>query len=91
MFVLFGITLHDINWVKLFKKKVFEEMEITSRGICVDAEVVFKAKRNGARFGEIEVGYLPRKAGIAKGDLPLNVIVTVLELVILRISSWRSK
>ena len=91
MYVLFGITLKDINWVKLFKKEVFKDMQITSKGICVDAEVVFKAQRKGCRFKEVIVGYLPRKAGIPKGDLPLNVLITVIELLILRFSSWKNR
>lgn len=91
MYLLFGITLKDTNWVKVFKREIFKDIDITSRGICVDAEVVFKAKCRGYRFKEVLVDYLPRKAGISKGDLPLNVIITIIELLILRFSSWKSR
>jgi glycosyltransferase involved in cell wall biosynthesis len=84
----FGIRLKDTNWVKLIRRRIFKGMEITSRGICIDAELMFKAKLRGSSFKEIPVDYQPRKSGISTGDRPLNVIITVLELLWLRISAW---
>lgn len=91
MMVLFGITLRDTNWVKLFRHSIFNDMEITSRGICIDAELMFKAKLKGCRFKEIPVDYMPRRTGVSTGDRPLNVIITVLELLFLRASAWLKK
>ena len=91
MMVLFGITLRDTNWVKLFRHSIFNDMEITSRGICIDAELMFKAKLKGCRFKEIPVDYRIRLEGVSTGDKPLNVIITILELLYLRMSEWIKK
>ncbi|MBI5369206.1 MAG: glycosyltransferase family 2 protein [Planctomycetes bacterium] len=81
MRLLFGVRLHDINWVKIFRRRILERFEIESRGIGVDAEVVVKAARAGCRFAELEVSYLPRTAGASTGDKPLNVLITGIELL----------
>lgn len=86
MRLLFGVRLRDINWVKLFRRSVIEGLHFESRGIGVDAEVVVKAMRRGCRFAELQVSYLPRKTGVSTGDKPVNVAITVWELLVL---FWR--
>ncbi len=83
MRALFGVRLRDINWVKLFRKRILDGIDIEFKGIGVDAEVIVKAARRGGRFAELPVSYLPRTTGRSTGDKPLNVIITVLELIIL--------
>jgi glycosyltransferase involved in cell wall biosynthesis len=83
MRVLFGVKLRDINWVKLFRRKILDGLEINFQGIGVDAEVVVKAMQRGCRFRETEVSYRPRIAGESTGDRPLNVFITVIELLVL--------
>ncbi|MBI3267834.1 MAG: glycosyltransferase family 2 protein [Planctomycetes bacterium] len=81
MRLLFGVTLRDVNWVKLFRRRILDGIDITMRGIGVDAEVIVKASRQGCVFRELEVSYLPRRTGISTGDRPLNVLITGLELL----------
>ncbi len=88
MRLLFGVRLRDINWVKLFRRSILEGIEIEFDGIGVDAEVVVKAARRGARFAELEVSYLARQTGVSTGDKPLNVLITIAELLIL---FWRTR
>ncbi|NOZ22556.1 MAG: glycosyltransferase family 2 protein [Planctomycetes bacterium] len=83
MRLMFGINLRDINWVKLFRTKILDRMEITFDGIGVDAEIIVKAKRMGCRFREVHVSYLPRTTGQSTGDRPLRVLMTLMELFIL--------
>ncbi len=86
MRLLFGVKLRDVNWVKLFRRSILDGIDIESKGIGVDAEVMVKAKQLGCRFAEVEVSYLPRTTGKSTGDKLLNVIITILELLIL---FWR--
>jgi glycosyltransferase involved in cell wall biosynthesis len=86
MRLLFGVRLRDINWVKLFRRSVLDGLELESRGIGVDAEVVVKAMLRGCRFAELQVSYLPRQTGVSTGDKPVNVAITVWELLVL---FWR--
>lgn len=88
MIGLFGVRLKDTNWVKLIRREIFNNVGITSRGICIDAELMFKARLRGCRFKEIPVDYRPRCTGLSNGDRPLNVIITILELLALRIGAW---
>lgn len=85
---LFGVSLKDTNWVKLIRRNIFDGMEISSRGICIDAELMFKARLRRCRFKEIPVGYKPRRTGVSSGDRPLNILITILELLCLRINAW---
>ena len=81
MAVLFGVTLRDVNWVKLMRRSMIQRFQIESKNIGVDAEVIVKAKHLGCRFREVRVQYLPRKAGQSKGDKLLNIAITLLELI----------
>ncbi|MBI2922148.1 MAG: glycosyltransferase family 2 protein [Planctomycetes bacterium] len=81
MRLLFGVTLRDVNWVKLFRKTIVDGLDLEFRGIGIDAEIVVKAARRGCRFSELEVGYHPRRTGVSTGDKFVNVIITVLELL----------
>ena len=88
---MFGVTLRDINWVKLFRKSMVDVLDLQFRGIGVDAEVVVKAARAGCRFAELEVGYRPRRTGVSTGDKPINVLITIVELMYLRWLVWRAR
>jgi len=93
MRLMFGVNLKDINWVKLFRRKVFDHMQITFDGIGVDAEIMVKAQHHGCRFREVWVSYLPRTTGESTGDKPTRVVMTLMELLILwlRIHLWPSE
>lgn len=91
MRILFGVTLRDINWVKLFRRELVSHLELEFRGIGVDAEVVVKAARKGCRFAETQVGYHPRTTGISTGDKFINVVITILELIYLSFTVGRAR
>lgn len=77
---LFGINLRDINCVKLIHRRVIDAVTIESRGAFVDAEIMIKAKRLGARFIEIPVLHFPRTSGKEKGAGTLVILTTFFEL-----------
>ncbi|MCC6740999.1 MAG: hypothetical protein IT452_18310, partial [Planctomycetia bacterium] len=91
MRILFGVTLRDINWVKLFRRDLVSHLDLEFRGIGVDAEVVVKAARKGCRFAETQVGYHPRTTGVSTGDKFINVVITILELVYLAFTVGRAR
>ncbi len=81
---VFRLPFRDVNWVKLYRRGVFESLEIASDGIGIETEAIAKAHRRGLRLVEVEVGYHPRTAGQAQGDVPSRVVGTVIELWRLR-------
>lgn len=60
----FGLSLRDVNCAfKLFRKQVFEKINIESTDFFVDAEIMIKAQKLNMRIFEAPVTHLPRTAG----------------------------
>ncbi|MEK7172556.1 MAG: glycosyltransferase family 2 protein [Patescibacteria group bacterium] len=65
--ILFGGKLSDINGSpKVFKRALFDRLQILSLDWFIDPEIVIKALRSGARIGEVEVFCRPRLGGRSK-------------------------
>ena len=71
LFVLFGLRVRDVDCAfKLYKRELFDKIEIKSDGALVDAEILIKAKKLGYKIGIISGGfnffgkYLQKKLGI---------------------------
>lgn len=61
---IFRIKVRDIDCsFKLFRREVFDKVQIESRKFFVDAEVLAKARYHGFRMVEIGVRHYPRPAG----------------------------
>lgn len=62
--VLFGGKLRDINGTpKLFRKELYQELNICSRDWFIDPEIVIKALRSGANIGEVDIRWRMRPGG----------------------------
>jgi len=86
MRLLFGIRFRDINWVKIYRREIFDRIQLTSEGIGIEAEILTKALRAGFRATEVKVSYRARVAGIAKGDQVQSVLITIKEIIGLRLA-----
>jgi len=73
--LFFGLSLKDINCgFKVFKKSIFEKINILSTGALVHAEIFIKAKKMDCSVKELGLNHFPRKNGKQKG-LNLGVIM----------------
>jgi glycosyltransferase involved in cell wall biosynthesis len=62
--IIFRIGVRDIDCAfKLFRREVFDKVQIESKKFFIDAEVLAKAKYYGFRLAEIGVRHYPRPAG----------------------------
>jgi glycosyltransferase involved in cell wall biosynthesis len=62
--ILFRIKVRDIDCAfKLFRREVFDKVNIESKKFFVDAEVLAKARYFGFRMTEVGVRHYPRPAG----------------------------
>lgn len=62
--VLFRIRVRDVDCAfKLFRREVFERVNIQSKKFFVDTEILAKASKIGLRMTEIGVRHYPRTAG----------------------------
>ncbi len=79
--LVLGLKVRDVNTsFKLVRKSALERFPLRSRSAFIDAELLVRLKRAGARIVEVPVSHLPRRFGIASGAKPQMVLDTVREL-----------
>lgn len=82
--LVLGMRTKDVNCgLKLFKKSIFKEMKIKSRGALFYAEILSKNKN----FKEVRISHFPRICGYQKVIKPKAIITAIIELF----NVWRSK
>ena len=87
-FLILGIWVRDVNCaMKLWKREIWTSIRPTfATGALVNAEIFYRLKRAGLRYGQVDVKHFPRQFGIQTGA-KLSVILRMLrELVALRVS-----
>ena len=67
--LLFGLEIRDLNCaLKVFRKKVIDDITIESNAALVNAEILLKAGKKGYRkIKEVPVNHYPRTAGKQTG------------------------
>ncbi len=65
---LFKINVSDVDSAfKLYKRKIFDEITLTSQGALIDTEILAKARAKGYTITEVGVNHYPRVAGEQTG------------------------
>ena len=75
--LLFGLEVHDLNWIKAFRREVTDGLALRSQW---HRYILVMAHREGYRIGEVKVPYRPREAGRSKfglGRPPVSAIDVV--------------
>lgn len=66
--LLFGLKIRDVDCAfKLYKREIFDRIELSSTGALIDAEVLARAARKGYRITQKGVHHYPRTAGVQSG------------------------
>lgn len=66
--LLFWMPIHQFQYICMYRTRFLQEIRIDSPDSAfVQAEVLIKARDLGYRLVEVEVGYLPRAGGSARG------------------------
>ena len=66
--LMFGMRLRDIDCAfKLYKREIFEAIEMKSTGALIDTEILARATRKGYTVRQVGVHHYPRKAGVQTG------------------------
>jgi glycosyltransferase involved in cell wall biosynthesis len=79
--LLFGLKVRDVDCAfKLYKREIFERIELSSTGALIDAEVLARAARKGYRITQKGVHHYPRTAGVQTGAKPRVVLHAFKEL-----------
>ena len=78
--LLFGVDLYDPGSTKCRKREVITEIDVTSRGVFVEAERLVRATRRGYRIGKVDVAPERRLAGDPRGAKLSNVCLAIIDL-----------
>jgi len=66
--LLLGIKIRDIDCAfKLYKSEIFDNIELSSAGALIDAEILARAARKGYTITQRGVHHYPRTAGTQTG------------------------
>ena len=83
--LLFGLKLRDIDCAfKLFKREIFDNIEMKSTGALIDAEILARAVRKGYTIAQKGVHHYPRETGKSSGANPAVIFRAFGELIKLR-------
>ena len=83
--LLFGLRLRDIDCAfKLYRRKIFDGMELCSTGALIDTEVLARAVLKGCTIVQRGVHHFPRTAGKQTGANPRVIMRAFAELFRLR-------
>ncbi len=78
---LFGMKVRDIDCAfKLYKREIFDQLELSSTGALINAEILARALRRGYRVTEMGVHHYPRTAGKQTGAKPKVIFRAFREL-----------
>lgn len=73
--ILFGMRIRDIDCAfKLYRREIFEHIELSSTGALIDAEILARAIRKGYKVVQMPVHHYPRMVGEQTGA-KLSVIL----------------
>ena len=66
--LMFGLKIRDIDCAfKLYKREIFDKIELSSTGALIDAEILARAARKGYRIIQKGVHHYPRTSGEQSG------------------------
>jgi glycosyltransferase involved in cell wall biosynthesis len=78
----FDIGVRDIDCAfKIFHRRVFSRIAVTSIGAFVNSEILVRARAQGFRTKEVPVSHFPRQAGTATGAHPRVIARALSELL----------
>ena len=89
---LFGLRLRDFNFIHLYRRRIFEDIKITSGKEFMCAEVLVKAYHAGLRIVEVPgIRCLPRLKGESIKVGPAVVFETLADMLKVRYSLWKER
>lgn len=82
---VFNLNLRDIDCAfKLYKRKIFDEIEMVSTGALIDTEILARLSRKGYTITQVGVHHYPRTAGKPTGANIKVILRAFRELLKLR-------
>jgi len=81
---LFGLRVRDIDCAfKLLRREDVQRLQLLSQGAMINAELLIRLARSGARIKEVPVSHWPRRRGSPTGAKPSVILRALREMVVL--------
>lgn len=77
---VFSLPIKEMSACVMHKRDLVKTINIESTSAFVEAEILYKLHKNGAKIGEVPISYFPRIAGKSKGDKISVIILTCWDL-----------
>jgi glycosyltransferase involved in cell wall biosynthesis len=65
--IFIGLTLRDVNWVKVYKTNILRQLDLRSESSYIESEICAKLNKLKISAVEVESVYIPRVYGESKG------------------------
>lgn len=85
VWLLFGVRMRDLHWVKIYRRSVLDRLAIESHTPMVDTELLVKSYRSGFRLVEVSLPHHPRTTGRSTGATLPVIAKTFADLFKLRV------
>ena len=82
--IIHGHKHKDVNSIKLYKRKILDNIQLKSETAFVDAEFCIKAEKARFRIIEIPINHLPRVSQGASGGKLSVILQTFIDLIKMR-------
>lgn len=79
--VTFGLTVHDIDSVKLISADVLRQTPVRARSTFSEAELLVRLQDGGGHIIEVPIPHRRRQHGVGRGAETKVIVATVLDLV----------
>ncbi len=80
--LVFGVSFHDINSVRLMRRSILDDVTLTSSSAYVDAELVIRAMRLGYMIVEVPIAHRARVDGErGRGNQWRTIAGTIIDMV----------
>jgi len=79
--ILFGMRYRDVNWLNIWRTKLVQKINISSRSVFILAEIGIRFKRKGFRIAEEPSFYRVRRGGKVKNAKPSVAFRTFVDMM----------
>ena len=86
--LLFGISVHDINSIRLMKRNIFKKRTIISSSAFVDAELTIGAIRDGFQVIETHILHRNRTTRGASGGKLKIIIPVIIDMFLYKLRNF---
>lgn len=88
--LLFKASIKDINsGFKIYKTKIFEDMELKSKSPFIDVEIFIKAIRKGAVIKQYPIVFRQRDEGKSYISRPAVILKTLIDMMVFNLTPYK--